>query len=677
MSLPVRRLVRQLGLRSLAHYTRYQFQLRSGVVRRRTAPYAWQDRPLSWWLEPGQGAGQAAQRSPLAADPESLDLLHRMQAHSQLPATDLAEEILQGRFRLFGGQPLELGFPPDWLRPPLDEDGPSVDADQHWSNYLDDGEEDLRLLWELSRFGWVYALGRAYLLGRERRYADGFLALLESWRAANPPNRGPNWISAQEAALRVMALSFAWHAFREHFRADQAGGELLLTTLAACADRIPPTLAYAQAQRNNHLITEAVGLYTAGLLMPQLRPAARWRAAGRRLLIAALEDQVLADGGYIQHSTNYHRLALSAALWAVRIAEVNREPLPPHTLEALRLLSGGLQALVDPVSGGAPNLGSNDGSDILPLSGCAHNDYRPVVQATSLALNGHRAFEPGAWDELALWLGVEPEQIESGSTAVDFPQAGLYLLRGQGSWAVLRCADYRSRPSQSDQLHLDLWWQGHNIARDPGSHRYTVSGLEGAAAHNTLTADGREPMQRLDRFLWVARHPARYLARWTAEDGGAESIAAEQRLAGDLTHRRSVIRAGESLWVVLDQLAGSGEHQARLSWLLPDADWELNGIQLRLQLEMGVLTLRIDPPEADLALYRAGRQLAGEPTPEPENTVGWWAPSYGRRQPALTLVARLRQRLPLRLTSWWGLGQLHPTEQLSDALLDQLLNGVA
>lgn len=707
MSLPVRHLVRQLGLRSLAHYTRYQFQLRTGVLRRRTAPYAWEDRPLSWWIEPGQELDRPAQRSPLAADPESLDLLRRVQARSRLPATHLAEEILEGRFRLFGGQPQELGFPPEWLRIPLDADGRSVDAERHWSSYLDDGALDLRLLWELSRFGWAYGLGRAYLLSRERRYAEGFLALLESWRAANPPNRGPNWISAQEAALRVLALSFAWHAFQDDLRADPARRDLLLTTLAACADRIPPTLAYAQAQRNNHLITEAVGLYTAGLLLPQLRPAARWKAAGRRLLIAALDDQVLADGGYIQHSTNYHRLALSAGLWAARWAEGGREPLPPPTLEALGRLSDGLAALIDPVSGAVPNLGSNDGSDILPLSSCAHHDYRPVVQAASLALSGRREFGPGAWDELALWLGLElgVEEAVGGMTTegtapgkravsegrrgrrqassadrperypIDFPQAGLYLVRGQGSWAVMRCARYRSRPSQSDQLHLDLWWEGHNIARDPGSYRYTVSGLEGAAAHNTLTADGVEPMRRLGRFLWVARHPSRYLARWTAADGGAESIAAEQRLPGGLAHRRSVVRAGDSLWVVLDELAGSGEHQTRLSWLLPDAAWELNGSELRVQLEPGVLMLRIDPPQASLGLYRAGQQVGGEPAPEPESTVGWWAPSYGRRRPALTLVVRLRERLPLRLTSWWGLGELHPTEELPDALLDELLGG--
>lgn len=679
MRVPIRLLFQELGVRALAHYSLYQFQLRSGVVRRRTPPYAWADRPLTWWVGPGRDQDRGARRSPFAVSPDALERLRRIQGDSRLPATRAADEILGGRFRLFGGEPVALGFPPDWLRLPFDGAEAPLAADRHWSSYLGDTESDFRLLWELSRFGWAYALGRGYLLSGERRYADGFFTLLHSWRRANPPNRGPHWISAQESALRVMALSFAWIAFADLLHGAPERQEPLLTTIAACAYRIPPTLAYAQAQRNNHLISEAVGLYTAGLLFPQFRAAPRWKAAGRRLLVGALEDQVSADGGYIQHSTNYHRLALSAGLWMARWAEAYGEPLPDRSLAALRRMTEALAALVDPLSGRVPNLGSNDGSDVLPLGGSPLADYRPVLQAASLACDRRPALDPGPWDELALWLGLDLDGGQGSGgrrrPATDFPQAGLYLVRGERSWAALRSARFTVRPSQSDQLHLDLWWEGLNIARDPGSYRYTVSGLEGAAAHNTLTADGKEPMQRLGRFLWVARQPARYLARWAAEDVSAEAIAAEQGLPTGLTHRRSLIRAGQRLWVVLDELAGDGEHAARLSWLLPDAAWELQGGELRLQLEPGSLTLRIEPAQAAVSLYRAGRQLAGEPAPEPESTVGWWSPSYGHREPALTLVARLRDRLPLRLTSWWRLGEWEADDYLSDQALERLLGG--
>lgn len=733
MRLPFRLLLKELGPRPLAHYLRYQLLLRSGAIRRRTPSYAWSERPLQWWVH--QGAVQGPPPVFFLDDRSSTvgDRIRTLQSEASIPAADQADEILRGEFRLFGGEPLALGFPPEWLKLPLGGEAvptpveepktihsarsPSTEprrpGDQvqplagnaHWSSYADSAV-DFRLLWELSRFGWAYPLARAYWITRQPRYAEGFFELLRSWRESNPPNAGPNWMSGQEAALRIMALSFAWWAFEQLLQGEPEWRELLVATIAVNAARIPPTLAYAQAQRNNHLISEAVGLYTAGLLFPRFRNAARWKSTGRRLLIGALDDQVFSDGGYIQHSTNYHRLALEAGLWMARLAERNREPLPERSVEALRRLTAGLAALLDPESGRAPNLGSNDGSDVLPLGGCAQADYRPAIQAASVAFFGRPALANGAWDETALWLGLDPRPAGGqgraqappaaasarspmpgqaggstdgtradalGSTGTDFPQAGLYLLRNPTSWAALRCARFSSRPSQSDQLHLDLWWQGHNVARDPGSYRYTVSGLEGAAAHNTLIADGQEPMQRAGQFLWLARHQAEYLGRWRSADGRVETMAAEQPLPGGLLHRRSVVCAADTLWVVIDELAGAGQHATRLAWLLPDWEWELRDDELRLHGGPDQLRLQIDPASSSLALYRAGEQLAGEPAEEPEATVGWWAPSYGRRQPALSLIARVGGPLPLRLASWWRLGEPDLSLELADGPLAQFL----
>ncbi len=702
--MPIGLLLKQVGPRPLAYYAWYQVQLRSGWIARRTPVRRWDEPPLEAWLAKGADRDKASARflfdRPLAA----LPVLQQLQTRTEHPVAEVAAQIGEGAFRLFGGEPVPLGFPPAWLQLPLERAATAMSAERHWTAYLNDHSLDLRMLWELSRLGWVYPLARAYLLTQEHRYAEAFFALLNSWQESNPPNRGPNWISAQEVALRIMALSFGWFAFSDRLESDHARRAQLLTMIGVHANRIPPTLSYAKAQRNNHLLSEAAGLYTAGLLFPMLRHAERWKRSGRRLFLRALDDQVFSDGGYIQHSTNYHRLALSLGLWVARLAERNREPLPERSLAVLQRLTRALAALVDRESGGAPNLGSNDGSEVLPLSGCPHSDYRPVVQAASLAFDGQTAFPAGPWDESALWLGLapasatEPSPAETGAGAasaaaiaagdrsqIDFPRAGLYLLRGRRSWAALRCARFDSRPSQSDQLQLDLWWNGNNIGRDPGSYRYTRTGLEEAAAHNALTADNQEPMRRVGRFLWLERYPAVYLGRSAGEDsaeGGdatSGSLAAERWLTDRIRHRRSVVHAGDTLWVVIDDLLGSGEHQARLAWLLPDGEWDLKGEQLSLATEIDQLTLRIEPAQVQLALYRAGGQVAGDPAPNAEadespDRVGWWAPSYGRRQPGLSLVARLRGPLPLRIASWWQLGQPDPSLASADGPLAEFLN---
>jgi len=89
------------------------------------------------------------------------------------------------------------------------------------------------------------------------------LERLEQFLAANPPYLGLNWVSAQEAALRLLALSFAWQVFADSANSHAGRVGLLARSIAFHAARIPPTLPYSRSQNNNHLLSEAVGLYTA------------------------------------------------------------------------------------------------------------------------------------------------------------------------------------------------------------------------------------------------------------------------------------------------------------------------------------------------------------------------------------------------------------------------------
>ena len=652
--------VRELGLRAILEYGWYRIALRTGIMRRRTRPFRWEERPLRSWLrEQPRGERVLPQRERFLFRPEADQSAEQagLRAGTSRKGSEEADEIIAGRWRLFGGPPILLGFPPDWGRVPSADDGPHiVPLNHHWTKYELDGEVDYRSLWEPARFGWCFVLSRAYRLTREARYRDGFFTLLDSWLAANSPNLGPHWVSGQEVALRMLALIFGFFNFGPLAPERE---EQILLAIAAHAERIPATLGYARAQRNNHLLSEAVGLYSAGLLFPGFDNAHRWKALGRRWLVHALEDQVFEDGGYIQHSTNYQRLALAAGLWAARLAQLHDEPLPRGAIQALVRMTHFLNALTEPRTGRVPNLGHNDGSNLLPLSSCESADYRPILQAASVALLGQPAFEPGPWDELSYWLGVPVGRLrdrEPPHSAGEFPRAGIYQLHGDDSRAALRCARFSSRPSHSDQLHLDLWWRGHNLARDPGSYRYTGElgrALAAASAHNGVLVDGREPMIRAGRFLWLGRSNARFLAR--TREGPLEALAAEHSVLG-VTHRRSVVHTGDALWVVIDEMLGHGPHQGQVTWTLPDWKWELDVRQLALEGEPGRVILKVEPDQASLGLYRAGRPLAGEATVDNADQLGWWSPTYGTKEAALSLVVRIEGELPVRLATWWRLG---------------------
>jgi len=122
-----------------------------------------------------------------------------------------------------------------------------------------------------------------------------------------------------------------------------------------------------------------------------------------------------------------------------------------------------LLALLDSNSGHVPNLGANDGAYIFPLTICSFNDYRPVLYAAARAFLDYN-LPRGPWDEMSLWFGVPLENRK-------YVQLPRYLgdqLYGKDSWAALRTAQFATRPSHADQLHIDLWWRGLNVAQDAG-----------------------------------------------------------------------------------------------------------------------------------------------------------------------------------------------------------------
>ncbi len=395
-------------LRPSLHFLAYQAKLRSGWLRLRTPAGSWR----GWASFESDLGGLGTFPIPTV---ESLrKSLDELPESARRQAIETGEDLLQGRFQAFGCQPIEAGFPPDWgaFLPLVPRTPAPIPSDSHWSNYqLDTLGGDVKLVWELSRFGWVYGLGRAYLLGVDDRYAEAFWALLTSWREDNPPNLGLQWASGQEVGLRLMALVYAWRAF-EPWLVQQTGRRaVLLETIEAHAKRLPPSLDYALAQDNNHLLVEAAALMTTGLAFPGFRSADVWRSKGRGLLVAAVTRQFFGGGGYCQHSVNYARVAIEAVLWAAVAASRAHQPLPPPVLTALSQAADWLSAMMIGKDGQTPNFGPNDGAQILPLTACDYEDFRPTLDAVR-RLTGGPPLDNGPWRELGDWLGLPRPEFE-------------------------------------------------------------------------------------------------------------------------------------------------------------------------------------------------------------------------------------------------------------------------
>src|SRR5262249_14485641 len=172
---------------------------------------------------------------------------------------------------------------------------------------------DIRVIWEPSRFAFAYDLVRAYWRTGDERYAEQFWRLVESWRAANPPQLGPNWKCGQETSLRVMAWCFGLYGFLDAAVTTAARVAQLAQMIAVSGHRIEAMLDYALSQHNNHGISEGTGLWTIGVLFPELRRAEVWRRQGRQVLERLGRELIYDDGPFTHPSLHYPPLLLPAS----------------------------------------------------------------------------------------------------------------------------------------------------------------------------------------------------------------------------------------------------------------------------------------------------------------------------------------------------------------------------
>ena len=568
-----------------------------------------------------------------------------------------AEQALTGKVLCFSQSTAAFGNPIQWHRNPLT--GLSWDPTAHWTVALADRRPgDVKFCWEVARFPHAYHLARsaAFSPNLSEQYAAALWAQMQRFVAENPPGLGIHWSSGQEIAFRLLAWLFAAKTLllQSNIGSDAAAGIAL--ALAVGARRIEKHIDFAQhAVHNNHLISEALALYGAGTMLSQTRAAVRWRALGRRILDEEADRQFYEDGGYLQQSHNYHRLALQNYLWAALFARAAGEPTPPRWRQALERSLDFLHAHQNPSDGRLPNYGANDGALPSVLSTCDFGDMRPTLQAVSLLVRGERLYEAGPWDEEAAWLlGTDvlaaPLRARK-QVSRSFPHSGHHVLRGRdpSSFSAFRCGTLRDRFSQIDMLHLDVWWRGQNVLADGGSYRYNaapewLAHFTRSSSHNTVTIDGLEQMLHYRPFKVIYLTVAK-LYRFDDREHYA-IVEGEhygyQRHAGGCIHRRTVLYFKDDLWIVIDRVTGSGHHETRLHWLGGHFPWvaPADGNGMQLQTAAGVFSVVVHdgqgtPLEADV--------VTGVDSPEPR---GWLSRHYGHKTAVPSLAATQRGQLP-------------------------------
>lgn len=576
-----------------------------------------------------------------------------------------ADRILGGRYDVLGYQDVTFAGPDgetDWHRDPVHgRRAPVV----FWADvpYLDPRIGDHKIIWELNRHQHWLQLGRALWLTNDPRYRRGILAQFESWLAANPPLVGINWASMLEIGLRALSWIWALH-FLIADRTARPEPPWLVDMLVALDQQlthVERNLSHYFSP-NTHLTGEALALYVVGHALPELAASDRWADRGRAILLGEIDRQIRADGGHVECSTHYHRYTLDMYLLALLVAtRTNDSKALPEFTAAVTRLAEFMRAVADD-RGFFPLIGDDDGGMLWPMTGRACHDVRDSLALAAVVLGRP---DLAAWEvpEEVFWLGgrtaSDRADLVSAEGAVGrtapsrtFPDSGIVVTRDRnGGHAVFDAGPHgylNGGHAHADALALTLSIGNRRLLLDPGTATYTLDRklrdrMRGAANHNTVIVDGRPQSAPDGPFRWRTRTDARlHGSRHSRECDWAE---ASHDAYAPLRHRRTLVRASGSGWLVLDEVLGGGRHRTSTYWHF-DPDWvvtaEAPGCLRAIHADAHIAWLLTEARAVQLA---RGDDSSG---------LGWCAPAYGTLIPTWSAEVRQEALAPFALVTWIG-----------------------
>jgi hypothetical protein len=562
-----------------------------------------------------------------------------------------AESILQGKYDLLGYRALDFGSMPDWHFDPVHQRrSPQV----FWTRvpYLEPSSGDHKIIWELNRHQHWLGLGRAYALTGDRRYYRAFTHQLSNWLATNPPLVGTNWSSMLELGLR----SINWIAALEFF-AGAAGpddDEPWTVDLLIAIDR---QLTHVEQNLsryfspNTHLSGEALALYVAGMVLPELKASGHRAALGRDVLVEEATRQVRGDGGHAELSAHYHRYSTDFYLLALSVARKAGDTAAAVFEEAVRKQARYLRTISDD-AGLRPQIGDDDGGQLFAFCGGDCADCRSSLAHAAMLLN-EPALSIGRPPEETYWLCGADTSRASGETVSPWTSAALWASgyfvsrTRRGDHLTFDAGPHgflNGGHAHADALSCVLSVAGRPLLVDGGTATYTMDAdvrnrFRGTSMHNTVVVDGRMQADPDGPFHWKTMTSA-HASVWRSGTD-CDYMEGTHDAYAPLRHSRAILAIHGLGWWILDHLLGTGR-------VVAESYWHFHPSWACALSDPGVV--RLERADAGpLALVTTAHLQLWPPGTHPLAT---FSPIYGQLQPAPTACARVPVELPVTLATF-------------------------
>jgi hypothetical protein len=598
-------LASNMGWRYVTFRVQHELLRRSGLLKRKfpsKPPYQQYITLTQWKQQPARFFFNSREELMFPKKPNSA-----IEEHFR--------NLKAGKLNAFNSIVLDLGTDYDWITNV--DSGHKYDINRHWTEIPDYSKEagDIKYVWEKSRFSYLYEVIRYdYHFGVD--CAEMVFGDILSWIANNPINMGPNYRCSQEMSLRLLNWTFALYYYKNSPVLTTEVFDKMQHVIYWHLHHIYNNIHFSRiAVRNNHAITETLTLYLGGMLYQGLPEAEMWKRKGKAWFEQEIEYQIYEDGTFLQFSMNYHRVTAQLLTWAIQLADQNQERFADIVYKRAKKTFHFLRACMVDECGWLPNYGANDGALFFKLNDAHYRDYRPQLQALAAAIGTEARFNDHVED--TYWYGTfenarKPYAPEHGLHR--FTVGGYYIIREPHTLTFIKCGSYTDRPSQADNLHVDIWYRGENVLADAGSYKYntdaaTIRYFSGTQSHNTVMLNNHDQMLKGGRFIWYYWTSSINAELTEREDAYVfnGAINAFVQLKRGIIHRRTITKTKRApLWEVKDEIlnAPKATKLSQLWHLLPSN-------RSRISLS---------------AVSRSNTLLT------PEKREGWYSSEYGKKE---------------------------------------------
>ncbi len=507
-----------------------------------------------------------------------------------------AEHILNHRFQLLGSEPYEPvdpdrpprpnGYKPiDWALDPIKGERFLNNVPyKEWNLYqMRPKNADIKLPWELARCQHWVALGQAYRLTKDDRYAIEVANEIEDFLEANPIGIGINWTCTMDVAIRAANWAIAFDLIQSCQELSEAFWQTAYDALFGHGVFIYENLENTYEVTSNHFLSNVVGLYFLAAVFSETSQGEVWDRFCRDSLEKEMTVQVYDEGADFESSLPYHRLVTELFLGAARVAELQEHLLSSAYYEKLRKMVQYSISTMRP-DGLMPQIGDADDGRLHIFTDYARwnpQDPRHLFGPASFLLNEPAwldyAGSNGAWE--AVWWGYDCP-IKFGrpaplpSTAQLFPESGLAAVRNGGHFLLITNGvvgtEGFGNHKHNELLSFECCLDGVPLIVDPGSFVYTSdfdarNRFRSTAYHNTLRVDAVEQneMQPETIFRLFEKAEPEHLQfneteEWVEYRGLHKGY---QRLESPVIHERCFrFRKDDGLLLIQDIVRGKDEH---------------------------------------------------------------------------------------------------------------------